>query len=214
MIHPVLYRCEPLNASITRAQCERNRTRGKGGRFTQDLVIFACESCGGLGVDEVKIDLGGIEMSKPVRGNCPACKREDVLLTSSNGECHRCYKRRALGLDVCADQYKPGKKPSKAPAKAIVVREELLKVVDVAPTGEFVSEPIQPVDAPGADFGLVQNGDGNLVQFGVDPLVVMALNEALGELQQAWLVTLSGLSPCRTLSLAHSMVETVRGLRC
>ena len=71
-------RCERMNAYLTEQQCKSNQ---KSGRY------ISCSGCPGLG--------GEIEMSKAHRGTCPLCKREDVLLISKNGECHRCYKRGA-----------------------------------------------------------------------------------------------------------------------
>lgn len=148
---PVLYRCEPLSASITREQCERNRVRGKKSKFTSDLIIFACEGCGGLGLDEVKIDLEGIEMSKPVRGSCPTCKRENVLLTHTGAECHRCYRRRREGRDLLADNMSPGKKSSKAPVEVEQVTPDTL--TGLADMGDRMSEKLKALESADVSDG-------------------------------------------------------------
>ena len=77
-----LYRCERLGASITKRQCDANKSTGR---------IFACEGCGGLG-ESVKIDLGEDVVEKIC--DMPGCHTK----VHSRGKCWK-HVKSALGID-------------------------------------------------------------------------------------------------------------------
>lgn len=120
---PVLYRCEPLSASITREQCERNRTRGRKSKFGTDLVIFACERCGGLGLDEVKIDLEA-EMAKKIC-DVKGCTK----IVHAHGKCWR-HEREILGIDPATGKKLVSDMEEQGGAVELSSAEAVQKVLD------------------------------------------------------------------------------------
>lgn len=199
-----LYRCDRLSANITRQQCELNRTRG-GNRFRgEGLIIFACEGCPGLG-EAVEIDLDEVIMGrKQFYGTCPTCGRENVQLTSSIGDCHRCYKRKRDGIDPLIDiPHNP------------VARKRLKQLREESSHRDtkeesYVSDK-HAVETP-ETFGEVVNTDGDQVSFGVDPLILTAIDEALADLRASLLVDLSGLSAGRAIAATYRKIEAIQTL--
>jgi len=79
-----------------------------------------CKLCGWImeRVPEPVIAMPGDKVSTPrservlakggkkyvYRGTCHCCHREDVLLTSTIGTCHRCYYRNRHGIDPAAEK--------------------------------------------------------------------------------------------------------------
>jgi len=61
--------------------------------------------------------------------------------------------------------------------------------------------------------GRVTNIDGEKVGFGVDPLVNMAIDEALTDLKTSWLIDLSGLTPGRAICETYRKIESLQMLR-
>jgi len=59
----------------------------------------------------------------------------------------------------------------------------------------------------------VTNIDGEKVGFGVDPLVNMAIDEALTDLKTSWLIDLSGLTPGRAICETYRKIESLQMLR-
>lgn len=124
-----LFRCERMSA--------RNRygVRGATNRGTIP-PRWACEGCPGLELDAVSTDTEAM-MAKPVRGTCPSCKRENVLLTSKGGTCHRCYRRAREGrdplADTCSVSAPPEKQPVGPPAPVIVPPPAVEPAAEAAP---------------------------------------------------------------------------------
>ena len=79
---------------------------------------------------------------------------------------------------------------------------------------EVAVEPaIEPVVAVlPANLGKVENVVGDLVPFGVDPVILLALRDSYNELERGWLQELSGLKPAVAICYAARMVEAVKGL--
>jgi hypothetical protein len=70
---------------------------------------------------------------------------------------------------------------------------------------------VQPVMVADT-FGMVINGDGKKVPFGVDELVYLAIDEAMEAKKSEWFVELSGMKPGRALCGAADMVRAVESL--
>lgn len=90
-----------------------------------------------------------------------------------------------------------------------VAKREAKEAEKAAAVPPPVAEPV--VDLP-AGFGMVVNGAGDPVQFGVDPVILMALREALQAKEAGWLVELSGMKPGKAVCSAASMVKAIEGL--
>jgi hypothetical protein len=100
-----LYRCERLNASLTKQTCESNRKRKPS--FTTDIgAINACIGCKGLSgpveVSKVPVSIPTpqIKEVEPMssRGTCKHCKRSDMSLPIKD-TCGRCRGWMDKGLD-------------------------------------------------------------------------------------------------------------------
>jgi hypothetical protein len=70
---------------------------------------------------------------------------------------------------------------------------------------------VQPVVPPDL-FGMVTNGKGDEVPFGIDRVIYMAISEAMEIKKAEWLVELSGLKPGKAVCFAASMVRAVESL--
>jgi hypothetical protein len=140
-----LHRCAALCANITKETCKQNKKSGR---------IFSCDSCKGLGEK--------VEVSKTYRGVCPKCKRDDVLLTSKNGECYRCYKRgdqaTATTRPMPAAPVKKEKPVVVSHGLALLTPEDISEIkgepiqTNVEPIAEPTPEPVNhPIHYGGED---------------------------------------------------------------
>jgi hypothetical protein len=62
------------------------------------------------------------------------------------------------------------------------------------------------------DFGKVINGVGNMASFGVDPVIFLALTEAMEAKKADWFVKLSGLKPGQAIMCTADMVRAIEKL--
>lgn len=194
-----LFRCEPLNASITPKQCQANKQRD----------VFACDKCEGLGMP---VQLQPIKETKdmarpaikPILGikkgdyfDCPGCGKH--LKYESGGLCGGCNQKRRME-----------KKQTDAPANNAQETHEQ-HTVDVWEPIEQLSDPA-PADSVPANFGKVKNGDGELVSFGVDELIWQALEDAWAAKKHEWMVDLSGVKATSQICRCAAMIKAVEQL--
>lgn len=82
--------------------------------------------------------------------------------------------------------------------------------------GLSADQPVQSgvvaVEALPEPFGKAINGEDAAVSFGVDAVILLALDEAFAAKKHDWLVELSGLKPGKAVMTAASMVQAIEGL--
>jgi hypothetical protein len=185
-----LFRCDRLDASISAPTCSTNRRSGN---------IFACTGCPGLGaVVDIKV-VEVVPMGKRVCSvfNC-------TKTVHAHGMCWA-HERSELGINPATGL----KLPAPAWAEPFVATVPETAPVEVIDESDWKQQVMIVAD----DFGKVTNGDGDLVEFGTDAVVVLALREAWQAKERDWLVELSGMKPGATIARAVQMVSAVEGLR-
>lgn len=96
-----LYRCQPMSASISKRQCEINRSR----------ELFSCSRCSGL---SEAITVQQEQQTMPSKnGICTECKKERALV--ARGLCGTCYHQ-FRKPDIAAKRNKKDR-PQPAPGK-------------------------------------------------------------------------------------------------
>lgn len=122
---------------------------------------------------------------------CPHCR---VALSSAEVEqasCPICDGQLYTHVDRDGEVFTPLADDSSRP------------VVDAIPAGSGAMAPV----------GRVTNVAGDLVDFGVDGLVLAALDEALSDLRRSLLIDLSGLSAGRAICETCRVLERIQTLR-
>lgn len=196
-----LYRCDRLSAVISKEQCRINRTGKPGGPGKMPiLACFSCSGCPGLGA-AVDINLEVKNMGSPC--NFEGCDKFNVV----GGFCTVHAKERGLGHLIEA---KNTKSRAKGKAKRLASVSTTVAVDKVIAHVKKAAK-VQVKEIPDS-FGLVENIEKQMVPFGTDPVVVMALREAWAAKEAEWLADISGLSPLKTLARAAQMVEAVEAL--
>lgn len=188
-----LYRCERMHASISKAQCDANRNGIRTAKVFR-APCLSCSDCPGLG-DPVEMqikkeveDMARQKVSEFKKGDkfiCPGCGKEKIY--EAGGFCGVCNKQKRKANKITAPT-----PPSETPVQ---VNEH----------------PVDNAALPDA-FGKVTNGDGDLVQFGVDPLILQALDDAWMQKRTDWLVELSGVNPGPAVCRTALMVKAIEGL--
>lgn len=87
-----LFRCEPLNAMITKETCERNRAR-KENPYLNQTRILSCVGCAGVddSISEV-VDMAKVYgLRKGDRFTCPGCGKDRVY--EAKGLCAACNRK-------------------------------------------------------------------------------------------------------------------------
>jgi hypothetical protein len=233
-----LFRCEPLNASITPKQCKANQQRG----------VFACEKCkGNLGLpvqlteikrEEIK-DMARPKINatathkKGDRFICPGCNKERAY--SSRNLCEVCAKADRKKQLVFTEQPKNSQTVQKMPLSAVMPEPEPnttcpkcgepyhAQGCNECPKcghewnegweeDDRTAEESEPVEVP-QDFGKVTNVAGEKAGFGVDPLVLANVRRTLAELEQRILIDLSNVGYFESLDylqdIRHGMARAV-----
>jgi hypothetical protein len=200
--------------------------------------IFACENCPGLGLDEIKINVED-EMSRKCKepgcekkvsrsGYCwTHCKthgidpktgkqivpptpveepaQEGALADPREAfECPHCHAVLS-SLEV--------ERPT-CPVCGESLRAHADQDGETMPPAVETDTPVESVETESATLdGRVTNMDGELVEFGVDAVVVMAIRDAMRDLEASWLIDLSGLAPGRAICETYRKLEALQGLR-
>lgn len=195
-----LFKCEPLRARISAAQCDVNRRRG----------TFACDKCPGLGAGSV-IDPEEVAVKSKI------CSVEGCsTVVHARGMCWK-HERSELGIDP--NTGKPLTVKAK-PVKSAVKSGRPGKVVStlLVQDGEPFAPGLNVHYKQAADLdaalmeGLVVNAAGEHVPFGVDPVILLALREAWATKEAQWLSELSGLKPGKAICYTADMVAAVEDL--
>jgi hypothetical protein len=234
-----LFRCDRLDASITKRQCQANRTRPDN--QAKDIPeIHSCKKCPGLGA-EVKIMVED-GMGKPrlckntdcnkqaqkdglckahLNGTAPRASHGNKALTAARPTPawagHAIDPRETFECPHCQCALSSAEVEGvECPACGKLLHSHVDKAGDVfTPPGEVIDESgwAQPVLVTVPEsFGLVVNAEGKQAASGTDPVVVLALREAWHAKEAEWLADLSGLKPGQTIAWAVSMVAAVEGL--
>jgi hypothetical protein len=147
---------------------------------------------------------------------CPECNKMRVY--ESNGKCGSCNHRARLALKLRSGVVPvSAKKP--APKNPVATDHEPDYFGSgVLPTGPVVKASAEYTDlntdvvSVSASFGKVTNAVGDKAAFGVDPVIVMALRDAWAEVEQSWLIDLSGVKPGTAICYAAKMLDALKGL--
>lgn len=140
------------------------------------------------------------KLRKGDKFRCPGCNRDDAIF-EANGLCGVCTTalRKKKNAAAGASSVKPKQKPS-FPTGSVV-----------KPSAEY-PDLDSDVAAVKEGFGKVPNAEGDLVRFGVDPMVHMALRDAWYEVERKALESLSGLPPASALVRAANLVQRIQAL--
>lgn len=130
---------------------------------------------------------------------CPHCHCALASNEVDLPNCPMCDGRLHTHVDQAGEVFTP-------PAEAEPATDSQV-VTDILPDGAFA------VDGAGRRDGRVTNMDGEQVEFGVDPVIFAALDEALSDLRTSLLIDLSGLAPGRAICETYRKLERIQTLR-
>lgn len=210
---PVLAAVKPVEV-VDMDDSKPKRLR-KGDQFTcpefrrENAVYESGGLCGVCAAKVRKAKRTAVAAADPMAGVSPSTKKKDgrppkvkaVEKPDPNCTCPSCLKDYfAQGCNECPFCGHEHGEP------ALLSTGPVVKPSAVYPD----------LDADAADvsasFGKVTNTDGDVVPFGVDPMIHMALRDAWYDVERKALEALSGLAPASALVRAANLVQRIQAL--